>query len=114
MRIALIINGKVVAVKNVLADGSIQNITFETEITKSSWVALRIMPSSHTNPIFVLIDNQPIRASKKSAEWCLNAVDQCWTQKFSKISNVEKVEAAKTYERAKQAYRKIIAESIDE
>jgi hypothetical protein len=34
-------------------------------------VACRILPSSHTNPIFVLVGEQPIRAYRRSVEWCL-------------------------------------------
>ena len=82
-------------------------------IDKSSWVALRIMPSSHTNPIFVLVDNKPIRASKKSAEWCLQAVDQCWSQKSQKFSVADKADAAKVYERAREPYRKILSETVE-
>lgn len=107
----LIVNGKSVATKDILADGHIQDISFETMIDRSSWVALRIMPSSHTNPIFVLVGNKPIRASKKSAAWCLKAVDQCWSQKSPKFSPAEKDEAAKVYEAARDLYGKIMAES---
>ena len=49
-----------------------QDIEFEVDIKHSSWVAMRILPSSHTNPIFVLVGGKPIRASRKSVEWCLN------------------------------------------
>src|SRR5258708_38628404 len=59
--VELIVNGEVVANKIIIADGSIQDISFETKIAKSSWLALRIMPSSHTNPIFIILNNQPIR-----------------------------------------------------
>ncbi len=111
--VELIVNGEVADKKIITADGSIQDISFETSITKSSWVALRILPSSHSNPIFVLVNNQPIRANKKSAEWCLKAVDQCWSQKSLKIAATEKEEAAKVYEAAKEAYRKIIIESTE-
>lgn len=107
----LIVNGEVVATKEINADGSVQQISLETTITKSSWVALRILPSSHSNPIFVIQNNQPVRASQKSAAWCLKAVDQCWSQKGPKISETEKPGALKTYEAAKEAYRKILAES---
>ncbi|HRH60617.1 MAG TPA: CehA/McbA family metallohydrolase [Chitinophagaceae bacterium] len=108
--VELVVNGKVVAVKNIVADGSVQDISFETFIDKSSWVALRILPSSHTNPVFVIINNQPIRASKQSAEWCLKAVDVCWNSKSPKFSAAEKNEAAKVYAQAREAYRKIISE----
>jgi hypothetical protein len=112
--VELIVNGNVVLTKNIVADGSIQDISFETTISQSSWVALRIMPSSHTNPIFVLVDNKPIRASRKSAEWCLQAVDQCWNQKSSQISVAEKAEAKAAYDQAKEEYKKIIVASKEQ
>ncbi len=109
--VELIVNGEVRATKIIEANGSIQDIVFETEIEKSSWVALRILPSSHTNPIFVLVDHKPIRASRKSAEWCLKAVDVCWAQKESGFSKSAKDEAKKDYEEAKKIYQKIIEET---
>ncbi len=109
--VELIVNGEVVATKNIVADGKIQDIIFDTKINTSSWVALRIMPSSHTNPIFVLVDNKPIRSSRRSAEWCLQAVDQCWSQKSPKFSEAEKLEARKIYESARDSYKKILVES---
>ena len=109
--VELIVNGQVVSTKNILADGRIQTISFESKIDRSSWAALRIMPSSHTNPIFILVDSKPIRASKQSAAWCLEAVDQCWSQKSSKFSISEKEDARLAYDAAKEIYRKIVAES---
>ena len=52
---------------------------------ESSWIAARVLPSAHTNPVFALVGGKPIRASRASAEWCLNAVNQCWTQKAPRI-----------------------------
>jgi hypothetical protein len=72
---------------------------------------LRIYPSSHTNPVFVLVGGKPIRASKKSAEWCLKGVDQCWSQKEPRIRPEEKEAAREAYERARVTYRKILTES---
>ncbi len=109
--IELVVNGEAVARKNILADGSLQDVKFEVSLEKSSWVALRILPSSHTNPVFVLINDQPIRASQKSAEWCLQAVDQCWQQKAPKISPAERPAAEQAYEHARQTYRRIMAQS---
>src|SRR5678816_1307493 len=77
---------------------------------RSSWVALRILPSSHTNPIFVLVDGKPIRASRRSAEWCLKGVDQCWSQKERFIKPAELDEAKRAYAHAREAYKKILAE----
>ncbi|MEK7832584.1 MAG: CehA/McbA family metallohydrolase, partial [Acidobacteriota bacterium] len=109
--VELIVNGQPVAKKTILADGTIREVAFDAPISQSSWVAIRILPSSHTNPIFVTVDGQPIRASRRSAEWCLKAVDQCWTQKAPKISAKERSAAEAAYEHARQVYRKILAES---
>ena len=107
----VVVNGQAVASKNILADGSVQSVSFDIAVERSSWVALRILPSSHTNPIFVIVGGRPVRASRRSAEWCLRAVDQCWSQKSPQIPERERGEAAKAYERAREVYRKVVAES---
>src|SRR5581483_3502213 len=109
--VEVIVNGQPVARRNIVADGTLRELSFEVPIERSSWVALRVLPSSHTNPIFVLIGDKPVRASRRSAEWCLKAVDQCWSRKAPKISAKERAEAEKAYESARQAYRRILAES---
>jgi hypothetical protein len=109
--VELLVNGEPVARKIIVADAKMQDVQFDVPIAKSSWVALRVFPSSHTNPIFVLVNNQPIRASQKSAEWCLKAVDQCWTQKAPRISAKERLAAEQAYEHARQVYQKLLAES---
>jgi hypothetical protein len=109
--VELIVNGQSVEAREIEADGSIQELTFDYQPTQSSWVALRVFASSHTNPVFVEIDGKPIRASKKSAQWCLDAVDVCWNSKVPKIRKEEKEAAAAAYEKARQAYRQILAES---
>lgn len=107
----VVVNGLPVAAKNIFADGALREVSFDVAVERSSWIALRILPSSHTNPIFVTVGGRPVRASRRSAEWCLKAVDQCWTQKVSKIAPAERTEAAAAYEHAREVYRKIIAES---
>ena len=97
----LVMNGKTVARKDILADGSIQDVAFDVPVERSSWLAWRILGSSHTNPIFVLVDGKPIRASRQSAQWCLAAVNQCWTQKAPKISSAERPDAQKAYDYAR-------------
>ncbi len=108
--VELIVNGYPVAKKNILADGRMQDIEFEAQIDRSSWVALRILPSSHTNPVFVLVDGKPIRASRRSVEWCLKGVDQCWSQKERFIKKGEIEEAKAAYAHARAAYGKILGE----
>ena len=111
MPVEVIVNGKLVVRKNIVADGSIRDLSFDIPMAASGWVAMRIFPSSHTNPVFVVVAGKPARASRRSAEWCLKAVDQCWSQKAPKISQAQRGEAEKTYEYARQVYRRIIAES---
>ncbi len=111
MPVEVIVNGRPVAKTNIVADGGIRDLVFDVPIERSSWVALRIFPSSHTNPVFVVVGGKPIRASRRSAEWCLKAVDQCWSQKAPRISATERGEAEKAYEYARQVYRRILAES---
>ncbi|NOS72208.1 MAG: CehA/McbA family metallohydrolase [Verrucomicrobia bacterium] len=108
--VEVIVNGYPVAKKNIVADGKLQDISFDVKIDRSSWVALRILPSSHSNPIFVLVDGKPVRASKRSAEWCLKGVDQCWSQKEKFIRDNEKEDAKLAYDHARAAYQKILGE----
>jgi hypothetical protein len=109
--VEVIVNGQSLAQTEVTADGSIEGVSFDVPIKKSSWVALRIYPSSHTNPVFVTVGGKPIRASKKSADWCLKSVDQCWSKKEPAIRNSEKEDARKAFDVARAAYKKILAES---
>lgn len=108
--VEVIVNGYPVAKKTITADGTTRDISFEVKIDRSSWVALRILPSSHTNPIFVLVNDKPIRASKRSAEWCLKGVDRCWSQKQRFIKADELEQAKRDYDHARTVYRQLLAE----
>jgi hypothetical protein len=108
--VELIVNGVAVAKQNIVADGTMHEPKFTVNIEKSSWVALRILPSSHTNPIFVLVDGKPIR-DRRSADWCLKSVDQCWSQKERFIAKDELGDAKAAYEHARVTYRRLIEES---
>jgi hypothetical protein len=109
----VVVNGQPVkdATREIVADGKLQEVEFDVPIERSSWIALRILPSSHTNPIFVLVGDKPIRASRRSAEWCLKSIDQCWEQKTRLIRDREKDEARQAYEQAKAIYSKILHET---
>ncbi|HVD94164.1 MAG TPA: CehA/McbA family metallohydrolase [Vicinamibacterales bacterium] len=106
-----IVNGRVAHSQRLAADGSLRDVRFEVPVDRSSWIALRIPGSAHTNPIFVTVGGRPIRASRRSAEWCVAAVDQCWSQKESKIRKREREAASRAYDHARQRYRAILAES---
>ncbi|MFO0363506.1 MAG: hypothetical protein ACK55F_02305, partial [Acidobacteriota bacterium] len=86
------------------ADGVMREVKFTTRIERSSWVAVRVLPSSHTNPIWVTVGESPVR-ERKSIEWCLKAVDLCEQQKTGRVKLSERGEMARAYEYARQEYR---------
>jgi hypothetical protein len=106
-----VLNGQPVASRHLVADGVLRDLAFEIPIKKSSWIALRILGSAHTNPIFIRVGERPIRASKRSAEWCLKGVDQCWSQKSPRINPQEREIAQRAYDYARERYRQILSES---
>ena len=114
VNVELLVNGYPVESQRLLADGNTQDLLFETKIERSSWVALRILGTSHTNPMFVLVDDEPIRASRRSAKWCLDGVEQCWKQKERFIAKDELPGARDDYDHARGVYAKIIEESHDD
>ncbi len=112
--VELVVNAYPVARAEIDADGAFHEVAFDVPVKKSSWIALRVLPSSHTNPVFVVVGDKPVRASRKSAEWCLKSVDQCWSRKERAIRPSEQEEASKAYDLARRAYRKIREESADD
>ncbi len=109
--VEIVVNGLPAARQVLIADGRVHDMTFDVPISSSSWIAARVLPAAHTNPIFALVGGKPIRASRRSAEWCLNAVNQCWTQKAPRISAGERPAARAAYDHALEVYRKLISES---
>ena len=109
--VEIVVNGKAVKRLTLAADGQVHELKAEVAITQSSWVAVRVLPAAHTNPMFVLVGEKPVRASRRSAEWCLDAVNQCWTQKAPRISAGERPAARAAYDHAREVYRQRIAES---
>jgi hypothetical protein len=112
--VELIINGVVVETQEIIADGTVSELIFDFELTRSSWVAMRIFATSHTNPIFIEVGGKPIRASKRSAQWCAEAVDVCWQSKFGRMRADDQAAAKLGYDHARQRYKTIIAESFDD
>jgi hypothetical protein len=108
--VELIVNGETKARVEINADGKWIDINFNYQLQQSGWVAIRIYPAAHTNPVFVIVDNKPIQV-KKSAEWCRQAVDQCWKTKEPNIRNEEKSAARAAYKIAGEAYDRIITSS---
>lgn len=109
--VELVWNGRPLASQKVLADGELQKLVFKATVAESGWVALRILPSSHTNPIFIQVGGKHMRPLKRSAEWCLAAVNQCWSQKPSQISGKEVSDAAAAFNQARETYKRLFAEA---
>lgn len=108
--VELVINGVAVEKTHLVADGKPKTIQFKRPLVHSSWVALRILPSSHTYPVFIEVGGKPIRASKRSAEWCRACVDKVWEVKSPFMRESERPEAAEAFDHARQTYDAIISE----
>ena len=109
--VELVVNGVAVSKQDLSCDGTTRELTFAADIGASSWAALRVTPSGHTNPFFVVVDGKPVRASKHSAEWCLAGVEQCWKMKADTYHKDERKQAQADYDYARKMYRTIRAES---
>ncbi|MCS7468947.1 CehA/McbA family metallohydrolase [Stieleria sp. ICT_E10.1] len=109
--VEVIVNGNVVDSREIPADGQIHDLKFGVPITQSSWVALRQFPQLHTNPVNVIVDQKPIRASRASARWCEETIHLLWKNRERFIAEDERPEARETYDRAIETYRKIAAET---
>lgn len=111
--VEVVVNGKVSGQATVPADGKEHALAFDVPIQQSSWVALRQFPQMHTNPVYVLIGGQPVRASRKSAQWCRTAIDLLWENRSKFISDAEKPAARETYDRAIETYERIAGEAAE-
>lgn len=104
--VEIVRNGEVVAQKEVPADGNIHDLEFKVPVDRSSWIALRQFPQLHTNPVNVIVDRKPIRASAESARWCYESVELLWNNRHRHIAESERAAARASYDRAITEYRK--------
>ena len=112
VHIELIVNAYPVASQEITADGTVNEVVFDNvKIDRSSWIALRIAFSSHTNPVFVILKDQPIRASRRSAQWCIDGVEQCWKSKERTYKADELADAQSAYDHARSTFRRLLSES---
>ena len=108
---AMIVNGVPVAAREVPGDDQPHDLEFTADIDRSSWVAVRQFPQLHTNPVNVMVAGQPIRASRQSARWCIACIERLWQGRERRIAAAERDEARRTFEAAKEIYRRIAAEA---
>jgi hypothetical protein len=107
----VVVNGFPVAKTDFLADGKMRDVVFDVTLERSSWITLRILPSSHTNPIWVEVAGKPQSLSRRSLEWCLRGVDQCWSQKKAFLKTAELADAEKAYDHARATYRQLLSQA---
>ena len=115
-KLELVVNGKVVASKDIPADDKVHDVSFDVNIDKSSWVALRHFPQMHTNPVNVIVGGKPIRASRESAKWCIGVIEQLWKVRGAGHQGHDanaNAEAEKTFQKALEMYKKIAAEAVE-
>ena len=108
--VEVIVNGEPVARREIEADGKLQDVVFDVQVDRSSWIALRILPSSHTNPIWVTVGDKPVR-ERRSIEWALNAVDRCYKQKIGRIRLAEQGDMTRAYDFAREQYKTRLGEA---
>ena len=106
----VVVNGEPVASKQIVCDGQEREIEFDIPLTRSSWVATRIFPHMHTNTIEVHVADKPIRASRESARWCIETIEQLWRQREKSIATGERAAAKKTFDEAIEIYRQRIVD----
>jgi len=73
--------------------------------------ALRQFPQLHTNPVNVFLGDLPIRASRRSALWCIETIERLREQRRSSIRESERAEAMQAYDEAVETFRRLAAEA---
>jgi hypothetical protein len=109
--VEIVMNGVPVASNSVPADGRVHTLRWRLPVSRSSWVALRQFPQLHANPVDVLVDEKPIRASQASARWVAETIERLWEQRNKRITETERAAARQAYDAALAKLRAIAAES---
>jgi hypothetical protein len=109
-QIELIVNGRVIESRKVPANGEMHHVEFSVPVERSSWIAIRQFPQLHTNPVHVIVDNQPIRASRNSARWCIEMTKLVWANRKGRIAEHERAEAEATFQKAIAKYEQTARE----
>lgn len=110
-KVELVVNGRAIAEREVPADGREHEVEFKVGLDRSSWVALRQFPQLHTNPVNVFVGGRPIRASRASARWAIECIEQLWRVRGRSIAAGDRDEARRTYDRVIEQYRRIASEA---
>lgn len=108
VKVELVVNGYPVESQSLTTNGSQREIAFSHKLSRSSWVAIRVFPNAHTNPIWVSVEDQPVRGTIDSARWCLAGVEQCWQAKAHTYALEEQEDAREAYDHARAEFQRLI------
>lgn len=120
-RIELVCNGKVVATHpGTAGPGEPLTMQYNLPLDESSWICARRMDDaghrSHTAPVYVTMNNKPVRANAADAQYFIKWIDNLlektspggpWKQYF--VHDLDVVQAR--YRKARAVYEKIAAEA---
>jgi hypothetical protein len=109
----VISNSGIVERREILADGVLRPVSMTVAVHQSSWIVLRILPSVHSAPILVHVGENPVRASRRSAEWCLACIELLWKRHSWRIRETERSAAEEAWNHARDTYRTIASECND-
>lgn len=105
--VELIVNGYPADTVEITADGKMNKIKFSYVVKKSVWMALRILGTSHTNPVFIEEKGNQIR-EKRSVEWCIETLERNWRLREPNIRKEEKEAAREAYDQARIIYSNLL------
>jgi len=92
----------------VLAAACLGLATVWVRMQAAAWLPQETDGRIH--PIWVMVGNQPARASRRSAPWCLQGVDPCWSQK-ERFFKADELEGGKRdYALEREACRRLLGE----
>ena len=109
--VEVIVNGEIAWTTTIPADGKVHVIETTLPIKDSSWVAIRHFPQLHSNPVPVIVDGKPIRASKDSARWCVEMTELLWKNRERNIAEHEREAAKAAFDHAIETLRHVEQEA---
>lgn len=123
-RIELLCNGKVVATQSGTARPGASVVLIATQkFIRSGWLSARRMDEkghvTHTAPIYVIVNDQPIRASVGDAKYFISWIDHILDNTSTVNSGnkdfaYDRDSAKARYEKARDIYIKIQDETLDQ
>ena len=110
--VEVVVNGRPVSSTRVPADGVLRDVAFDVRVDRSSWIALRILGSAHTNPVFVLIRWTPYSRVAAQRRLVLERGRSVLVAEITATRRrAVRDQAHVAYEHARGRYRQILSES---